>query len=156
MLNGKTIDVGGLTRCYLAPFSMEAEIPDVRKLIKDPLEYEDFIEHVFSNYKSRNWKIFRYRLNKTNYKAFLYAFAFDLGRHSPYLSTSWQVDSNARRLKKAIIREGISLSDAEQRILEISLNFKGWWYPENARKTTSLQLQHKIAEECGLLSEHII
>ena len=148
------VEKGGLTRYYVEPFPLEGEIPKVEMLITQPLQHLDFVKHVFYNHKGLNWKIFRYGLNQSNYKSFLYAFAYRMAHLPPAHSTAWQVESNARRLKKAIKRVGISLSDYENEILDICLNFRKWNLNEDDRMQTALLLQLNIAGEFGLISEH--
>ena len=148
------VEKGGLTRYYIKPFPLEDKIPEVDMLIKQPLHHLDFIKHVFYNHRGLNWKIFRYELNQANYKSFLYAFAYKMAHLPPSNSTSWQVESNARRLKKAIERAKLSLSDYETEILDICLNFRSWNLNENDRMQTALFLQLKIAGEFDLISEH--
>lgn len=145
---------GGLTRYYLKPFPLEAEIPDVTLLIKQPQKHLSFMKHVFYNHKGLNWKIFRYGLNQSNYKSFLYAFAYRMPHFPPTHSAGWQIEANARRLKKALKRVGICLSDYENEILDICLNFRKWNLNEVDRMQTALMLQLNIAGEYGLISEH--
>ena len=129
--------VGGKTRMYLPTFDLQMSIPSVGTLIESPDEkiVKIFMQHVVLNHKGLNWKIYRYYLNRKNYKSFLYSFAYICKDFSTTHSAAWQVESNARRLQKALSRNKISLSLTEKELLSIALSFTSWKDKSSVRES---------------------
>lgn len=125
--------VSGLCRLYLPTYPLNKEIPSLESIARG--QEKEFVNHVVLNHKGLNWKIYRYQLNAENYKAFFFAFVLGLKQTKPFCSTSWLVDSNARRLEKAIRRNGIKLTKDEERFLEVCKKFSKWDYTKMARES---------------------
>lgn len=145
--------VSGLVRLYLEPFPLTARVPTVRQLIRNPKKHICFIEHVVQNHKGLNWKCYRYKVTASNYKSFIYAFAYKMACIN-LNSTSWQLESNARRLNKALKRANISLSHCEKEVINMGLHFTTWYAKEVERKGKAVMLQLKLARQYDMLSEH--
>ena len=138
------VTIGGLERLYLRPFPLSSRIPTVRQLLKKPEEYENFMEHITRNHKGANWKIYRHKLTSKNYKSFIYAFAHQMAFMPTSHTTSWQINSNARRLKKALKRVAVDLYPCEEEIINICLNFNKWSLTESERIKRSNELKEKL------------
>ena len=142
-------EVGGLTRLYLKPYPLDKPVPEVSELIKNPdlEEHFHFLVHVTQNHKGLNWKIYRYKLTTDNYKSFIYAFAHQMAYLNTCHTTSWQVESSARRLYKALRKAKISLSEKEWEILERALFFKSWTLMDGKRKKVATKWQEDLAAQ---------
>ena len=116
--------VSGLCRLYLPTYPLNKEIPSLESIARG--QEKEFVNHVVLNHKGLNWKIYRYQLNAENYKSFFFAFIVVLKQIKPFCSTSWLVDSNARRLEKALHRNGIQLTNEEEKFLTTCKNFSKW------------------------------
>ena len=116
----------GLTRTYLPAFNLREDIPEIKDIVANTPEGKRFANHVALNHKGLNWKIFRFNMNSNNYKSFIFSLALIASKSSPYHSAIWQLESNARRLEKNLLKKDIKLSDNEKEILEICKFFSTW------------------------------
>lgn len=119
-----TKEHSGLTRIYLPTFSLNVNVPSVLEIDSKSEIGKLFTDHVTKNHKGLNWKIFRYTLNPANYKSFMYAFALTAFDSNPATSTVWQFSSCARRLKRAIERNGIVLSKTESDLIQACIYYQ--------------------------------
>lgn len=125
----------GLTRTYLPTFSLDMAVPSVQEIDSNTEVSKLFVDHVTKNHKGLNWKIFRYTLNPTNYKSFVYAFAITALNSNPCYITTWQFVSNAKRMRKSILRNNIVLSKTETNLLNNCINYQENADIESRRKT---------------------
>ena len=116
----------GLTRTYLPTFGLREQIPEVKDIIANTPTGKKFANHVALNHKGLNWKIFRFNMNSSNYKSFVFSLAIIASKSTPSHSAIWQLESNARRLQKNLIKKNIKLTAEEQEIIEICKNFSRW------------------------------
>lgn len=130
------VEKSGTSRMYLQTFDLKMTIPSVEALIQSPDDevVKIFMQHVVLNHKGLNWKIFRHYLNDENYKSFIYAFAYICKDFPTSYSTSWQIESNARRLAKAVERNKISLTKVEADLIHFCESFKYCCYTNSARE----------------------
>lgn len=129
-----TLEHSGITRSYLPTFNLQSDIPTLEDIIGKTPTGELFTNHVALNHKGLNWKIFRYKLNPNNYKAFIFAFALIAKISNPCHSEIWQFESNARRLEKALIKNNIKLTKCENDLIQICKNYSKWGYTRALRE----------------------
>lgn len=116
----------GLIRTYLPTFNLRDDVPEIADIVADAPNGKRFANHVALNHKGLNWKIFRFNMNSSNYKSFIFSLAFVASKYSPTDSTIWQLESNARRIEKNLLRKNINLTEDEKEILEICKSFSKW------------------------------
>lgn len=116
----------GLIRTYLPTFDLRDEVPEITDIMADTPNGRRFANHVALNHKGLNWKIFRFNMNSSNYKSFIFSLAFVASKSNPTNSTVWQLESNARRIEKNLLRKNINLTEDEKEILEICKYFSKW------------------------------
>lgn len=127
----------GIIRTYLPTFNLLSDIPTLEDIIGKTPTGELFTNHVALNHKGLNWKIFRYKLNPSNYKSFILAFAIiaKVKISEPYyLRGIWQFESNARRLEKALIKNNIKLTKCENNLIQICKSYSKWGYTRALRE----------------------
>lgn len=119
----KQITVSGKIRHYYKPLSMNYTIKPLKNFMLSPEYYKNFINHVVLNHKGLNWKTYRYKLTQNNYKTFIYAFAFTICSYKPTSPAAWQLETNARQLRKSIFRNRILLTVTERNLIDCCIHF---------------------------------
>ena len=108
-------------------FNHKDQIPSVEEIINSSDETKLFVKHVTLNPEGGNWKIFRHSLNSENCRSFIYAFALQVRNLNPNWGSEPEfLQSNAKRLKKSLEKNNITLSPCETKLLEISIDFRRW------------------------------
>ena len=142
------VEKGGLSRMYLKTFDLKMKIPSVERLVKEPDdECKTFMKHVVLNHKGLNWVIYHHYLNVDNYKSFIYAFAYICKDFPTSYSTSWQIESNARRLKKTVRRNKISLTELELELIHLCESFRRCIYTNAAREKHLANVLKSLEEQ---------
>lgn len=104
-------------------FDSRKKIPEVKELVKHPEEYKIFIEHVTLNGKSLNWKIYKFSLNESSYRSFMFAFLIKCKTLDPTSVIADKFVSNAKKLRTFISQNKIELSEIEQQFLNYCCNY---------------------------------
>lgn len=136
----------GLTRIYLPTFDLQNDIPEIGEIVGNTPTGELFKNHVTLNHRGLNWKIW-YKLNPNNYHSFIIAFVLTAKVANPSYSGMWQLESNARRLEKALRKNNINLSECENDLIKLCKRFTRWTYTCERRKECMCMVLKKIMQQ---------
>ena len=118
--------VSGLGRIYVRPYNWQMPLPSLRSILLNKMQYRNLIFHIGLNHKGLNWRIYKYQLNKDTYPVFLYSLAVCMLNVEPTRVYSWQIESNARRIKRFVDNSNIKLPVGTSPILNIGVRFTSW------------------------------
>ena len=138
-----TKEHSGLTRAYYKTVDWGMPVPSISDIMNNPDYYIVLMYHISMNHKGLNWRIYRTQLNSDTYPVFMYSLAFCAMNENPCFSCSWQMNKNARRIRKFIKENAVSIDSYETKLLGICSNFPNWnEYKANRISEISSMIEH--------------
>lgn len=116
----------GLTRAYFTPQDWRMPLPTIQKIINNPEQYIDLMQHIALNHKGLNWKFYKFQLSRQTYPIFIYSLAWCSKNLKPTLAYSWQFQKNANKLYRFLDKNHIVLTKHEEFLIDVCKDLTSW------------------------------
>ena len=129
------------------------KIPTIYEVAKFTNSFIKFVELATIGSSEDNWLLYR-NLDESNYKTFVYSFAYEIGQINPKWNyVAKKLEKNSRYLRSYLEKKKIVLSPTEKELLLLATNFisTSSYLSADERHDESTKYQFWLCHQYGII-----